>query len=139
VNVFLFYLTALLVTCVYLALCGGRTGRWLAAIQLIMAVATAIASYTAADFVELQPRLLATDVLSLCLKLAVAFQSTRRWPMWVAAFQLNSVLAQAAVLLSPAFRDEFFYAMTTVWSVPTLFVMALGLALDRRRLRTHVA
>lgn len=138
-NVFLFYLTALLVTCVYLALCGGRTGRRLAAIQIVMALATAIASYTAADFVELQPRLLALDLLSLCLKLAVALWSTRRWPMWVAAFQLNSVLAQAAVYLSPAFRDAFFYAMTTIWSMPTLFVMALGLALDRRRMRTRAA
>ena len=134
---FLFYLLALLVTCIYLALCGGRTGRWLASIQFVMAVVSAVVSYTAADFIALQPRMLAVDVVSFCLKLTVAVWSTRRWPMWVAAFQFNTVLAEAAILLSSAFRTEFYYAMATIWAIPTLFVMALGLALDRRQMRAR--
>lgn len=134
---FLFYLLALLVTCIYLALCGGRTGKLLAVIQLVMAVASAVVSYTAPDFVALQPRMLALDSVSFCLKLTVALWSTRRWPMWVAAFQFNTVLAETAILLSPAFRTQFYYAMATVWAMPTLFVMALGLALDRRQMRAR--
>ncbi len=137
-NVFFFYLIALLVTCFYLAVCGGRTGRWLAAIQFAMAVASAVLSFTAPDFVVLQPRMLALDTLSLVLKLAVAFASTRRWPIWVAALQLNTVLAEAAILMSPAFRNEFYYAMATIWAIPTLLVMSLGLAIDRRRAGMHV-
>ena len=131
-NVFFFYLIALLVTSLYLWLYGGRTGRWLASIQFLMAAGSAVISSTAADFVELQPRMLAIDVLSFALKLGIALGSNRRWPIWVAAFQLNTVLAQAAILLSPVFRNEFYYAMSTVWAVPTLLVMAVGLALDRR-------
>lgn len=135
--VFLFYLIALLVTCIYLALYGGRTGRWLAAIQLAMAVASAILSSTAASFVVLQPRMLALDIVSLGLKLTVAFASNRRWPIWVAALQLNTVLAEAAILVSPAFRNEFYYAMATIWAIPALLVMSLGLAFDRRFMRMH--
>lgn len=138
-NVFFFYLIALLVTCIYLAVWGGRTGRWLAAIQLVMAVSSAVLSYTAPSFVVLQPRMFALDIVSLGLKLAVAFASTRRWPIWVAAFQLNTVLAEAAILLSPAFRGEFYYAMATIWALPALLVMSLGLAFDRRQARLHVA
>jgi len=137
VDRFLFYLLALLVTCIYLALYGGRTGKLLAAIQLVMAVASAAVSYTAPDFVTLQPRMLVLDSVSFCLKLIVAVWSTRRWPMWVAAFQFNTALAEMAILLSPAFRTEFYYAIATVWATPTLFVMALGLALDRRQMRAR--
>ncbi len=136
-NVFFFYLIALLVTCIYLALYGGRTGRWLAAIQFVMAVASAILSSTASDFVALQPRMLALDLVSLGLKLTVALRSNRQWPIWVAAFQLDTVLAQTAILLSPVFRNEFYYAMATIWAMPTLLVMVVGLALDRRRMRVH--
>jgi hypothetical protein len=133
VNVFFFYLIALLVTCLYLWLYGGRTGRCLAVIQFLMAAGSAAISATAADFVELQPRMLAIDVLSFALKLGVALASSRRWPIWVAAFQLNTVLAETAIQLSPVFRNQFYYAMSTIWAVPTLLVMVVGLTWDRRK------
>lgn len=131
-NVFIFYLVALLATCLYLVRYGGRTGRWISAIQLLMALASAVVSYTAPNFVVLQPRMLAVDVLSLVLKWGAALNSTRRWPIWIAALQLNTVLAETAILLSPAFRNAFYYAMATIWAVPALLVMVLGVALDRR-------
>lgn len=131
-SVFIFYLLALLATCLYLAIYGGRTGRWLAAIQFAMAVLSAFVSWNTDDLVTLQPRMMAIDLLSFALKLTVALISTRRWPIWVAAFQLNTVLAQAAILISPAFRGAFYYFMATAWAMPALFVMAAGLALDRR-------
>lgn len=130
--VFLFYLFALLATCFYLARYGGRTGRWLAAIQLGMASASALASWITPRLTELLPHMMVIDLVSLALKTAVACASTRRWPIWVAAFQFNTVLAEAAILLSPAFRGAFYYAMATAWAMPTLVVMVLGLALDRR-------
>lgn len=132
-NVFIFYLFALLATCLYLVRYGGRTGRWISAIQIVMAIASAGLSLTAPNFVVLQPRMLLLDSTSFVLKLAVALRSSRRWPIWVAAFQLNTVLAETAILLSPAFRNEFYYAMATIWAMPALFVMVLGTTLDRRR------
>jgi hypothetical protein len=133
VNVFIFYLFALVATCLYLVLYGGRTGRWLAAIQFLMALTSAVVSYTAPDFVVLQPRMMAVDLISLALKLAVALKSKRHWPIWVAAFQLNTVLAETAILISPAFRSQFYYAMATIWAMPALLAMVVGVTLDRRR------
>lgn len=130
--VFIFYLLALLATCLYLGAYGGRTGRWLAMIQLVMALVSAFVSWNTFEVALLPPRMLAIDFVSLWLKSTVALVSTRRWPIWVAAFQFNTLLPQAAIALSPAFRTEFYYAMATAWALPTLFVMAAGLALDRR-------
>jgi len=132
VNIFYFYLVALLVTCLYLYFYGGRTGLWSGAVLLAMSLTSAALALTAPNFVVLQPRMLALDILSLGLKTGIAVRSTRYWPIWVAAFQLNTVLAQTAIMLSPAFRNEFYYAMATIWAVPTLVVMVWGTARDRR-------
>ncbi len=131
-NIFYFYLVALLVTCLYLYFYGGRTGLWSGAVLLAMSLTSAALALTAPNFVVLQPRMLALDILSLGLKTGIAVRSTRYWPIWVAAFQLNTVLAQTAIMLSPAFRNEFYYAMATIWAVPTLVVMVWGTARDRR-------
>ena len=74
--------------------------------------------------------MLAVDTLSLALKLAIAFNSNRRWPIWVAGFQVNTVLAEAAIFFSPAYKIDFFHAMATIWAMPTLFAMAIGIFLD---------
>lgn len=131
-SVFVSYLFALLATCLYLAVWGGRTGRQLAAVQLAMALISAYVSWNTFEVSLLPARMLAVDLVSLALKLAIAFSSTRRWPIWAAAFQFNTVLPQVAILASPAFRTEFYYALATAWALPTLFVLAAGLALDRR-------
>jgi hypothetical protein len=131
-QVFLFYLASLLATCVYLWVYGGRTGRWMVADQFVTAVLAAVLSYNAPSFVWLQPRMAMLDVASLLVKIAIAFLSNRRWPIWVAALQLNTVLAQVAIMISPDFRNAFYYAMATIWAMPTLLVMVLGLYFDRR-------
>lgn len=137
-QVFLFYLASLLATCLYLSIYGGRTGRWMAADQLLSAVLAAVLSYNAPSFVWLQPRMVTLDVVSLMVKIAIVLFSDRRWPIWVAALQLNTVLAQVAIMLSPDFRNAFYYAMATIWAMPTLLIMVLGLYLDRRHERVLV-
>ena len=130
--VFLFYLVALLAACVYLALYGGRTGRWSGAVVLSMSLVSAVLALTAPNFVVLQPRMLACDIVTLAFKVVIALRSTRYWPIWTTAFQLNTVLAQVAIMSSPMFRNEFYYAMATIWAMPTLIIMIWGTFLDRR-------
>lgn len=74
--------------------------------------------------------MLAIDVLSLALKSAIAFKSDRRWPIWIAGFQLNTVLAETAIAFSPAYHIYYFHAMATMWSLPALFIMFIGVYLD---------
>ncbi|HEX7857681.1 MAG TPA: hypothetical protein VF503_28730 [Sphingobium sp.] len=129
---FIFYLIALIATCIYIGLYGGRTGRWSGAVLLIMALISAALAMTASSYVAVQPRMLACDTVSLILKVMIVMRSSRRWPVWVAAFQFNTVLAGVAIMAAPAFRNEFYFAMSTIWAAPTLIVMVTGTMLDRR-------
>jgi hypothetical protein len=36
------------------------------------------------------------------------------------------------VIVSPAYLTKFFYAMSTIWAVPVLVVMAMGTQMDRK-------
>lgn len=86
------------------------------------------------------PMLTIVDFLSLGWKTALALFSTRRWPIWVAAFQLNVVGAHISVWFVPKWDGALYYAMFTVWGIPTLLVMIVGTALDHRhRARVHLS
>ncbi len=116
----------------YVVLHGGWAGRATLAVIAALFAASTMATW----FIE-QDRLyhfaiFGIDLLSLILKTAIAIISARRWPIIIAGFQLNSVCAQTAVLVAPAFTTKFHYAMMTIWAVPTLLVLSIGVFLDRR-------
>jgi peptidoglycan/LPS O-acetylase OafA/YrhL len=132
------YLAALLLTCAYLARFGGRTGRWGGAIVLggfLLSLAAVYASawISAFSYTLVSNSLVIIDLFSLIAKVMLALYSNRRWPLWVAAFQFNTVAAHGVAMISPAIKGEYYYAMITVWAVPTLFVMVVGTMLDRRK------
>lgn len=129
---FAFFLVALLAVCAYLCLSGGRTGRWTALIALVTAVAAQIVAVTAHSVPELQFRMFLCDLVTLAAFGTIAMMSNRWWPLWITAMQFNTVLAETAILLSPVFRYTFFYAMSTIWAVPTMTAMVVGTFLDSR-------
>lgn len=117
----------------YLASYGGRTGLWGGALLVgTYALALAIAlAYR--DSPNVRVWLMAgVDVLSLGWKVALAIWSSRRWPTWVAAFQFNVVAAHLSIWVVPDWRGELYYAMITVWAIPTLLAMVIGTLLDQR-------
>lgn len=127
-----FYSFALVFTAVYACVRGGREGR---AIFMIIAILFALSWILSAAVTDPGQRVMASlaiDCVSLILKTGLALSSSRRWPIIVAAFQVNLVCSQVAILIAPGFRTEFHHAMATVWALPTLGVIALGIYLDRR-------
>ena len=119
-------------TFAYLAIYGGRTGLWGASLLVLTYL---LALVVAIGFESTQARVLlmtGVDVFSFCWKVALACWSTRRWPIWVAAFQFNVVAAHVSIWFVPAWRGELYYAMITVWAIPTLLAMIIGTFLDRR-------
>lgn len=119
-------------TFAYLAIYGGRTGLWGASLLVFTYLLSLV---VAIGFDSTHARVLlmtGVDVFSLCWKAALACWSTRRWPIWVAAFQLNVVAAHVSIWFVPAWRGELYYAMITVWAIPTLLAMIIGTFLDRR-------
>lgn len=131
-NIFYFYLTALLATGIYVGRKGGATGRLSVIILIVGVLGSAGLSIITNNLQALQPKMMAWDSLMLLVQLGIAVVSRRTWPMWVAAFQLNTVLAECAVLISSSFQGGFYYAMATLWAMPTLFVMAIGTWRDNK-------
>ena len=124
---------ALCATFVYLAMYGGKTGLWGGSLF----IATSLLSFMVAFMFRHEPetRVLLmpiVDILSLGWRMALAFLSTRRWPIWVAAFQVNVVSAHLSIWLVPDWRGELYYAMIPVWAIPTLLAMVIGTSLYNR-------
>ena len=127
------YYVVLLATVVYLAVYGGRTGLWGGGLQISTSLLSLVAVLAFGGTPLVIPMLQIVDFLSLGWKSALVLFSNRRWPVWVAAFQLNVVGAHLSIWLVPDWEGHLYYAMITVWGIPTLLVMILGTALDYRR------
>ncbi|WP_070155134.1 hypothetical protein [Sphingobium phenoxybenzoativorans] len=123
---------AVVVSCLYAALYGGRTGRWGGGILLSTWPMSWALSKLMPSYGKAIPVLFLVDLMVFIGLLVIALLSTRRWPIWCAAFQLNTVAAHLAIMLSPVVLGQAYYAMISIWGVPMLFVMVVGTLLDRR-------
>lgn len=133
----LFYSIGLIATGIYAVLKGGREGRAIVVIIASLFVASFILKNASDAPLYTMIASLAVDWLSLFLKARLALSSNRRWPIIVAGLQVVSVCTQLAILASPSFKHAFHDLVSTVWAVPTLAVIALGIYLDRRYDRLH--
>ena len=77
-------------------------------------------------------KLFPIDVAALVINLIVVAMSRRTWCAWVAAFQLNVVMAEIAIISSEAYRVPFVYMLTTIWALPTILVIGLGVWRDNK-------
>ena len=122
----------LVATLAYLSIYGGKTGLWGGSLYLVTSLLS-LAVTLVFDDTNVRIWLMTfVDILSLGWRTALAFWSSRRWPVWVAGFQVNVVAAHASIWLVPSWRGELYYAMITVWAVPTLLAMIIGTSLDHR-------
>ncbi len=121
-----------LAACAYAVLLGAWEGKW-AALLILSASAITLVS-------ELVLRLNwhGTNVLMFAVDLAlfggfyaIAAKSRRWWPIWIAAFQLNSVVAHVATLLSPAFSHLIYHGYEGLWAFPGQIIMVFGIYRDR--------
>ncbi|WHO38341.1 hypothetical protein PMI04_017555 [Sphingobium sp. AP49] len=132
-EIYLAYSVALLATSIFVVRHGGPAGRWSVAGIWAGFILAQTAVLTVRPEAALIRTILAIECASLLLKIIIALRSTRRWPIIIAALQLNVTAVQLAVILSPAYLTKFFYAMSTVWAIPVLMVMAMGTQLDRKQ------
>lgn len=120
----------------YLALYGGKTGLWGGSLFLVTSLLSLAVVLLFRDDPTVRIWLMTlVDLLSLGWRTALAMWSSRRWPIWVAGFQANVVAAHVSIWLVPAWKGELYYAMITVWAIPTLLAMLIGTTLDRRHER----
>lgn len=63
---------------------------------------------------------------------ALALRSRRYWPIWSAGFQLLCVLTHFGPLLDPVTRPKLYRGLESVWVLPMMLTMVIGIAQDRR-------
>jgi len=125
------FIFALLLCVIYGSVVGGRTGRAGSAIFVGATVLTAAGAMLDPTWASTSYAVFAVDAACLFLLLALAMHSNRFWPIWAVGFQTVAVATHVATLLIPEIVPKAYYAMLSFWSIPILWVMAVGTHKDR--------
>lgn len=125
--------TLMILCCGYAALFGGREGRMMAALYVSAVILTVPAQLVQRDWgTGMNVPVFIVD-LGLMIGLYVfAMRSNRYWPLWVAGFHIITLTAHLATLATPTYGSRVYYGLATLWAVPKLLVIAIGVELDRR-------
>lgn len=126
------YSVALFATSIYAIYYGGREGRTIVGIIACLFVVSYVLKHVSDAPLYVVTASLSVDCLSLALKTWLALSSRKRWPINVAALQFVSVCMQIGIVVSPTFKLAFHDLVSTVWAIPTLILITLGITLDRR-------
>ena len=116
-------------------------GRWderlVAAICVLGSIASVIVKTPIQDlYSDIELGILVVDLLALGGFVFVAIRSTRFWPMWVAGFQLTSVLAHFLKAVHWGMMPQIYAAAERFWIYPIFLVIVVGTwRAHRRQLR----
>jgi hypothetical protein len=127
-----------LAACLYALTLGGWEGRWTTVVILLASVATLTMNrwlsyhYREEFWATTNDMVFAIDLITFLAMYAIAGLSERWWPVWVAAFQLNSVIGHLATLISPEFSALVYQGYEGLWAIPGQLVMVFGIYRDRK-------
>lgn len=126
-----FFWLLTLMTCVFAVCFGGRDGRWFTMI-FIGSVLLTIPAQLAGTWHQTQFWLAIVDLMLLAGLIWLMLESSRYWPIWVAACQLMTVLTHIVTLLLGNFSDRIYAGLSTVWVIPLMLFTIIGIELDRK-------
>ena len=122
----------ILPACSYAVMFGGWEGRCAPAILVVASIATGLSNkWLLVHWHETNISVLVIDVMTFTALYLVAAVSHRWWPIWMTAFQLNSVAGHVATTLSPEFKNLVYQGYSALWAVPCVLVMVYGIWRDR--------
>jgi len=127
--VLLFY-TVVLAACAFSVMVGGDCERWGSIIFSTAAVSTSISSWST-TWSRTDWPMAGVDLLCFLALYGLAVRSERYWPIWAAGFQLVAVTTHVAVFLD-APLPHVYRAMETIWGIPAIGAMVIGVIADRR-------
>ncbi|QIK78359.1 hypothetical protein G7077_05015 [Sphingomonas piscis] len=126
----------LLAIVLYAVLRGGKDERIVGIICVVgTLVTTLVISPTSARFEGLETQVLYVDLAVLAGFVAVALQSDRFWPLWVAGLQLTTVLGHLLKGVESDLIPQAYGAALNFWSYPILLILAGGTWRAHRRRR----
>ncbi|MBA3666602.1 MAG: hypothetical protein H0W65_02620 [Sphingomonas sp.] len=106
--------------------------RLAALICLVGSVMTISWSGPAHYYLDIESGILAVDILALLGFVGVALRSKRFWPLWVAGFQLTSVLSHFIKALHWSLIPQVYAAAERLWIYPILLAIVVGTWRSRR-------
>jgi hypothetical protein len=121
------YWSILLLICAY-AFWRGRSDERIAAATCLLAslvqlfvISPAVRRYSGVEF-----GVLAIDLSVLGVFVALALQSERFWPLWVAGLQLTSIFGHLLKAVQLTLLPEAYAGALRFWSYPILLILAIG-------------
>jgi hypothetical protein len=127
----LFYNALLIGACGY-AWLRGRSDERIAATTCVVATVASFALLTELRFSGVEFGVLAVDLATLAVFVAVALRSERFWPLWVSGLQLTSSVTHLLKLLQPSLMPFAYAAAEAIWSYPILIILVVGTWRARR-------
>lgn len=129
------YFVLLILCCGYALLRGGIDARIVALLCLGGTLSTMFAlSPLAERFQGVEGSMLLVDLGVLAGFVAVALQSSRFWPLWVAGLQLTASFAHALKAIDLDLLPHAYGAAVAFWSYPILFILVVATWRGRRRM-----
>ena len=120
--------------CTYALVRGNVDARIVATLCVVGTLATlAFLSPMATRFSGVESGTLLVDLAVLAGFIAVALQSSRFWPLWVAGLQLTASLAHLLKAIDLDLLPHAYGAAMAFWSYPILLILAFGTWRGARR------
>jgi hypothetical protein len=104
----------------------GRSDERITAAACVIATFASFALVTELRFSGVEFGVLAVDLATLGVFVAVALRSERFWPLWVSGLQLTASVAHLLKLIEPSLMPFAYAAAETIWSYPILIILAVG-------------
>lgn len=130
------YWAVLFVICGYAFWKGRRDERLVAAVCLCASVISLLSlTHWHARYSNVETGLLIVDMATLGLFVAVALQSSRFWPLWVAGLQMTTATGHLLKAVDADLLPIAYGAALRLWSYPILIILAIGTWRGSRRLQ----
>lgn len=127
----LFWLLTFL-CCYYAIAFGGKDGRRAAALLIAAPLLTIPILKIGRLWNYAELAVFIVD-FSLLVSLYVLMLASRRyWLIWMTGFHLIAVVTHLSAMVTPVFTPQIYRAMESVWAIPMLLSMLLGINLDRK-------
>lgn len=130
----LFWLLVI-VTCSHAAAFGGKDGKWAAVLVIAASLLTLPATVLGSGWGKTELAILTVDLMLLIGLYILMLGSRRYWPIWMVGFHLVAVASHLGTIVVPDFTPAIYRAVGSLWAIPMLLTMMLGIERDRKALR----
>jgi hypothetical protein len=129
------YWTLLAISCGYALLRGRKYERLTAIICIVASIASVLLRAPLHErYLGVEAGDLLVDLVVLSAFVAIALQSDRFWPLWVAGLQLTTSFSHFLRAIDANLIPQAYAAAERFWSYPILIILLVGAWRSDRRL-----